>query len=249
MSAAGLELWFGVICLREENAMNQDAQKSLIKQKAFALGADLCGIAAIDRFEGAPNDFHPATIFPDCQSVVVLAKRLPKGAAMVNPRIVYNKANDMNVFEVDRIAYLTALGLEAIGGTAVSLPSDSPYEYWDADALTGKGVLSMRHAAVQAGLGTLGKNSLLITRPHGNMVTIGAILTSLRLASDPLSEELCIASCRRCLDACPQQALDGEGAKQDRCRPHTYGTNARGFSVVNCNSCRTACPLTFGGPA
>lgn len=226
--------------------MNQETQESLVKQRAFALGADMCGIAAIERFAGTPNDFHPATVFPECKSVVVVAKRLPRGAAMVNPRIVYNKANDMNVFEVDRIAYLMALELEVIGGTAISLPSDSPYEYWDADTQTGKGVLSMRHAAVQAGLGTLGKNSLLITRPYGNMITIGAVLTSLRLSSDLLSEELCIASCRRCLDDCPQQALDGNGARQERCRPHTYGTNARGFSVVNCNTCRTVCPLTFG---
>jgi epoxyqueuosine reductase QueG len=229
--------------------MDRDTPEAQIKRGILGLGADLCGIASIDRFADAPADFHPAAIFPGCESVIVVEKRLPKGAGMVSPRIVYNKANDMSVFEVDRIAYLAALEAESFGGTAVSLPSDSPYEYWDADTLTGRGVLSMRHAAVQAGLGTLGKNSLLITRLYGNMVTIGAVLTSLRLVSDPLSEELCIASCRRCLDACPQHALGGGGAKQERCRPHTYGSNARGFSVVNCNACRTVCPRAFGVPA
>lgn len=224
-------------------------KKSAIKHIAAELGADLCGIAAIDRFDDAPKDFHPSAIYPQCLSVVVVAKRLPRGAGLVSPRIVYNKANDMNTFEVDRIAYLAALGIEDLGGTAVPLPSDSPYDYWDGDNLTGKGVLSMRHAAVLAGLGSLGKNSMLINRTYGNMVTIGAILTDMELASDPLSEDLCIPACRRCLAACPRQALDGAGARQNLCRPHTYGTNARGFGVINCNACRTSCPLTFGVPS
>lgn len=224
-------------------------KKTAIKGIAAKLGADLCGIAAIDRFDGAPEGFHPAAIYPQCRSVVVVAKRLPRGTGLVSPRIVYNKANDMNTFEVDRIAYLAALDIENLGGTAVPLPSDSPYDYWESDSLTGKGILSMRHAAVLAGMGSLGKNSMLINRTFGNMVTIGAILTDLELASDPLAEDLCIPACRRCLAACPQQALDGTGARQNLCRPHTYDTNARGFGVINCNACRTVCPLAFGAPS
>ena len=66
------------------------------------------------------------------------------------------------------------------------------------------------------------------------------------LVSDELSEEMCVPECRKCLDACPRQAL-GEGpVRQKFCRPHTYGTNARGFEVVNCNTCRTVCPVRFG---
>ena len=104
----------------------------------------------------------------------------------------------------------------------------------------------MRHAAVLAGLGSLGKNTLLINKLYGNFITLGAILTNLDLKSDPLSEELCIENCRLCLDNCPVQALDGKTANQKLCRPYTYTTNDRGFSVINCNKCRTICPQKFG---
>lgn len=210
-------------------------------------GSDLCGIADLARFNGAPAGFHPSDIFEACRSVVVFVKRLPKGIGLVNPRIVYNRSNDMSIFEADRIANHAALTFEdRFGCMAVPLPTDSPYDYWDEESLTGKGILSLRHAAVQAGLGSLGKNGLLITRRFGNMITIGAVLTDLALAADPLTEDLCLPRCRRCLDACPSQALDGTTTSQSRCRPHTYLTNVRGYDVINCNRCRTVCPMTFG---
>ena len=106
--------------------------------------------------------------------------------------------------------------------------------------------LSMRHAAVLAGLGSIGKNTLFINKHYGNFLTLGAILTNLDLKSDPLSEELCIENCRLCLDNCPVKALDGKKANQKLCRPHTYMANDRGITVTNCNTCRTICPRKFG---
>ena len=44
----------------------------------------------------------------------------------------------------------------------------------------------------------------------------------------------------------PSQALDGQYANQKKCRTNTYGTNARGFDIVNCNKCRVVCPMRFG---
>lgn len=217
-----------------------------IKEFALASGAELCGIAAIERFEGAPEGFHPRDIYADCRAVVVLAKALPKGLALVSPRIVYNHLGEVNISELDRAALRTALFIERLGGIAVPLPTDGPYDYWEPDTKTGKGLLSMRHAAVCAGLGSLGKNTLLINKDYGNMLGIGAVLTSLPLRSDALSEELCTPGCRRCLDACPVGALDGVSANQTLCRANAYGENARGFSVVNCNRCRVACPKAFG---
>ena len=37
-----------------------------IKEMAFALGADLCGIASIDRFDNAPKGYHPLDVLPTC---------------------------------------------------------------------------------------------------------------------------------------------------------------------------------------
>ncbi len=216
-----------------------------VKEIILNIGADLCGIANIDRFDNAPQGFHPLDIYKECKSVIVFGKKMPKGLAYVNPRIVYNHANNLNIKEVDRITYESSIAIEQLDCIAVPLPCDGPYEYWEKDNLKGKGLLSMRHAAVLAGLGSLGKNTLLISRLYGNFLTLGAILTNLYLKSDSLSEELCIANCRLCLDNCPVKALNGKTTNQKLCRPHTYTTNDRGFDVVICNKCRTICPRKF----
>ena len=67
----------------------------LIKDLAHRLGADLCGIAPVERFQGAPKGFHPQDIFPEAKAAVVLAKRFlvcrricPNGAGRRNTRDV-----------------------------------------------------------------------------------------------------------------------------------------------------------------
>ena len=222
------------------------SKEEQIKGIILNKGADLCGIAGIDRFADTPIGFHPSDIYKECKSVVVFAQRMPKSLAYINPRIVYNHANNISKNAVDIITYESVISIEQLDCVAVPLPCDGPYDYWEKDSLKGKGLISMRHAAVLAGLGSLGKNTLLINKLYGNFLTLGAILINLELQSDPLSEELCMENCRLCLDNCPVKALDGKTANQKLCRPNTYTTNDRGFDVVNCNKCRTICPRKFG---
>jgi epoxyqueuosine reductase len=219
-------------------------QEREIRQLVLSLGADACGFAAIDRFEDAPAGFHPRDIYPDCRAAVVFLKRMPKGLAQVGPRIAYHHFSNMTLAQVDEIALAASHAIERLGGRAVPVPCDSPYEYWDAERTEGRGILSMRHAAVLAGLGGLGKSSLFLSPEYGSMVNIGVVLTDIALASDPLADSPCIKNCHICLDGCPAYALDGVSANQLLCRAHTYETNARGFDVCNCNRCRTLCPLS-----
>lgn len=220
--------------------------KERIKKIIEALGAEICGIANVERFINAPSGFHPTDIYVNCKSVIVFAKCIPKGLAYVNPRIVYSAATEISLNEIDHISYLASIEIEKLGGIAVPIPSDSPYDYWDEVNMEGRGLLSMRHAAVLAGLGSMGKNTLVINEKYGNMINIGAILTNLDLESDPLSKEMCISSCHLCINNCPQKALNGFTVNQKLCREFTYTNNRRGFSVCNCNKCRVVCPRTFG---
>lgn len=219
-----------------------------IKQQVIRLGADLCGIANIDRFSDAPTGFHPRDIYPECQSVVVIAKAMPKGLTKVSPRLIYGHGNELAKERVDVCVQELAMAMETQGCIAVPLPSDDPYDVWDVETTTGKGILSMKHAAELAGLGFLGKSTILINAKYGTLLTIGAVLTDANLPSDELAPSHCMPGCTRCISACPSQALDGKSVNQTKCRKHTYGTNARGFSVVNCNMCRTVCPLAHGIP-
>lgn len=105
---------------------------------------------------------------------------------------------------------------------------------------------SMKHTAVACGLGSIGKSSLLINKEYGNRLVIGAILTDLELSPDPIEADLCIKGCHKCIDNCPVHAISEGSVTQKLCRLNSYGKTARGFDTVDCNRCRTICPMRFG---
>ncbi len=216
----------------------------MVKKEATKLGADLCGIAPVERFSAAPAGFHPADVYPGCRSVIVLGYRLPPVLLDVATPIPYTMVNySVSVPHMDQIAVKLCNWLYDHGVNALPVPTDSPYEYWDADRKHGRGIISLKHAAVLAGLGEMGKNTLLITKEFGNMVTVGAVLADVELEPDPIVKKgLCIERCRKCLDACPVGALDGTTADQKKCREHAYYRNSRGFDITRCSACRSVCP-------
>ena len=70
-------------------------------------------------------------------------------------------------------------------------------------------LLSLPHAAVEAGLGTLGLNRQLLTPEYGPRVVLTAVLCSVDVEPDKRREEsLCLGpACGRCLKACPADAV------------------------------------------
>jgi epoxyqueuosine reductase QueG len=224
-----------------------DYVKASLKEYVISLDADVCGVANIDRFGGAPKGFHPTDIYTECKSVIVFGIALPKGLTMVEPRLIYGHFNYDICKTVDLISFRTAKVIEEkYHGIAVPMPCDGPYEYWDSERKEGRGLISMKHSAVLAGLGNLGKSTLLLNEKYGNLLILGAILTNLDMPSDPLSKSICIENCRLCIDNCPSKALNGTTVNQFNCRTNTYNKNSRGYDTVDCNRCRTVCPMRYG---
>ncbi len=218
-----------------------------IKTIARKLGADLCGIAPAGRFQGAPEGFHPTDIFGDCKSVVVFARRLPSRMLFAESPVPYTHANNLMAQECDRVALNLSLRLEEVGIGAVPLPSDDPYEYWEADNRYGRGVLSMRHAGRLAGFGALARNTLLVNRDLGNMIQLGAVLIDAQVDGDPPQEfDPCPPGCNLCIESCPKGALDGKTVNQKACREISCFVNERGFVIKRCNICRSICPNSLG---
>lgn len=218
-----------------------------IKSTALELGADICGIAPVDRFSSAPKGFHPRDIYSDCQSVLVFAKKLPAESLFASSCIPYTYINRVITEEVDRLTLTLSRKLESLAFKNVPIPSDDPSEYWEPDRSYARGILSLRHAGQLAGLGVLGKSTLLINDRFGNMIQLGALLLNLKLEGDPIAEyETCKEDCQLCIRSCPQSALDGITVNQQACRPLSNHRNERGFVLKKCWVCRRVCPSYSG---
>jgi epoxyqueuosine reductase len=213
------------------------------KDTARQLGADLCGIAPVNRFEQAPKGFHPRDLFPQTQSVLAVAKRFPEGPFHSRSPIPYSVTNDVILAEVTRLVCELCGRLEHLGGLcAVPVPSE-PYEHWDASNREGRGLLSLKHAGWLAGLGVMGKNSLLTNREFGNRICLGALLLDVELPGDAMADyQLCVESCRRCVEACPVHAIGVSIVNQKLCRGNSQGHTAKGEPIYVCNQCRAICP-------
>lgn len=218
-----------------------------IKEFVTSLGADLCGVSPIDRFSKAPEGFHPTDIYDACKSVIVFARRLPSKSLSVSNCVPYTFVNSVMTQEVDRLTLEIALRLEGLGLGSVPVPSDDPYEHWEPNRSYGRAILSLRHAGYLAGLGILGKNTLLINKDYGNMIQIGAVLVDAELDGDPIAiYEACLSGCQLCIDSCPEKALDGESVNQQLCRPRSNFRTEKGYILKKCSLCRSICPTALG---
>lgn len=64
--------------------------------------------------------------------------------------------------------------------------------------------------AVKAGLGWIGKNSMLITPRNGSWFFIGELITDLELDYDQAYSGDYCGDCRRCIEACPTKAIGND---------------------------------------
>ena len=221
--------------------------KEQIRSIVHSFGADVCGFADISRFTHKDSDYHPGNIWKECKSVIVFGIALPKSFYDIKSRLIYGHFNSISIQKVDEVSFNAAKVIEKIKGIkALPIPCDGPYEYWDKEKMEGHGLLSVKQAAVLAGIGSTGKNKLLINKKYGNRLTLGLILTDYELESDELSGDLCLENCSLCIDNCPVNAIGNDGVNQKKCRINTYKKTDRGFDTVECYICRSICPLKYG---
>lgn len=222
-------------------------KSKMIKEFALQVGAHACGIANIDRFEKAPKGFNPKDVFSQCKTVVVFIKQMPKDAIFAENPIPYTHTAYKMYEEIDRISMELCRFFQNNNIKSVLVPADVPYLHWDEENMHGRGIISLKHSAVLAGLGIMGKSTIFINKALGNMVYIGAVLIDTEVEPDPMIEDFkCPPSCRRCLDACPQQAMNGITVNQKLCRQKSFFKTGRGWDLYNCNQCRKVCLYLTG---
>jgi len=199
-----------------------------VKAKAKALGADLVGIADGAALEANPPDpsdpRRPSDITDyDGGRVIVLAKKLSSGVARIaawgDRHKYYNDELALTALEE------TSLGLvywlEDCGYPAIIVPPThvDPWRYAGDPRAHQTTLLSLPHAAVEAGLGTLGLNLQILTPEYGPRVLLTAVLCSVDVECDrPMTQSLCLGpSCGRCLKACPGDTVHHWGRDWETC--------------------------------
>jgi epoxyqueuosine reductase len=112
-----------------------------------------------------------------------------------------------------------------------------------------------RELAARAGLGAIGKHTLLLEPGVGSWMLLGEILTTLPLAIDPAStsppRDPC-NSCTRCIDACPTKAITPFSVDASRCLAYTTIEHRgeipeefhapTGAWLFGCDTCQEVCP-------
>lgn len=217
-----------------------------VKDTALKLGALLCNIASADSFTEAPEGYRPRDVLPSCRSVIVLARRFNPTTLNANSTSPYTVVrNDLSA-AMNHLAVELADIITAEGREAVPIGSIGPDDY-DAGSGRMRGTISLKHAAELAGMGKIGKNTLLVNDRYGNMIWLSAVLTSAELEADPLAAyEPCIPGCRLCIDNCPVHALDGDMLDQKACAAHAFGAKNGGDWKIHCYTCRKICPNCLG---
>jgi epoxyqueuosine reductase len=178
-----------------------------IKTVAMANGAALVGVAAIGAIPPCNPPLPVQRVMPEARSVVVFAIPMLRGS-IESPSLLPAMISTHATYKEEEILELR-LGrfLEERGHRATMIVPASPTEMSN-ETLGMVGDISLRHAAVGAGLGVIGKSRLLLTRQWGPRVRLGAVVTNAPLVADkPIEERLC-DDCDLCVQSCPGQALE-----------------------------------------
>ena len=189
---------------------------SEVKRVALAAGADLVGIASIDRFDHAPSDVHPRSIFSKTESVIALGCRMVRGALKTIEEGNYWQAYNcssyqyMNEILAPHLLRKIVLFLEDLGYTSV--PIHNPFgAHMGRPVRPGgtrpDGHISLRVIGCAAGLGELGLSKLFLTPQFGPRQRVFGILTDAVLEPDPLFTGTVCDGCGSCAEACPAGAI------------------------------------------
>jgi epoxyqueuosine reductase len=144
---------------------------------------------------------------------------------------------------------------------ALEAQMHSEFGDFESRAYVDTGPVVERNAARAAGLGWTGKNTCLIHPKLGSWNFLAVLVTSLVLPAEqaPLTVPDRCGSCRRCLDACPTQALI-EPYQMDATRCISYLTiehrgdireelrSGMGRQIFGCDICQDVCPWNRKAP-
>ncbi len=263
--------------------MNSASETAWIVDRAIALGFDLCGVVRAEKFpeldltkewlaRGYAGEMkyladerraNPQSVMPGIGSVIVCA--LNYNSSQPHSIDVHSQQEAEPRGWISRYAWgqdYHEVLRQKLKSLASSLPErfTEPHE---SRIYADTGPLHERVFARHAGLGWIGKNTLLLNSKLGSWFFLGVILTTLDIPSSlgpaqPPPPDLC-GSCTKCIDACPTDAFV-EPYVMDARLCISYLTiehrtsipeNLRepmGLHVFGCDICQDVCPWNRRAP-
>lgn len=250
--------------------MNQSLS-DFIKESALKVGFDACGIA---RASALPEDAsffsewlekgcqgemgylernfdkrtNPQLLVPGCKSIVVVAlnyytdKKQPQDAPKVAMYAFPEK--DYHLVVKEMLAELEKILCDELGSHIVN--QEHQHSFVDSAPVL------ERSWAQQAGLGWIGKSSMLINPTYGSYVFLGELMLSIELPyyNTPIDNQC--GTCEKCIKACPMSAITDTFFIANRCI--SYHTNERKSEfqesekvnlsnyICGCDVCMEVCP-------
>jgi len=197
------------IMVRSNNIARQE-NRILISENirilAESTGIDVIGFAQASEFRNyALNNSRradPALSLHNAKSIIV--------AGIYIGGLKLSAWNDACYGRTSRL-YLSEFFLDVVKPLSpiLSLLNKNGYEAVICKSSTkNESILPLKLAAIRAGLGWQGKNSLLISRKYGTFLALGGIITDAVLEYNTEEESNHCGTCRKCQEACPLDALD-----------------------------------------
>ncbi len=147
-----------------------------------------------------PFKKNPELLLPKVQTAIVVIKNYFNLGKYTNPRIARYAINQ----DYHKIIGRKLIELSEFITTSFSLENNPSKCYWGVDSRP----IAEKCLAINAGIGFLGKNQLVIKPGLGSFFVIGVIYTDLKLPFDlPKKYKSACCNCRKCLDHCPTSAL------------------------------------------
>lgn len=197
---------------------------------------------------GPEGRLNPSLVFPDVKSVLVVSTNYYPGEAhrdcLYNPETGYiaNYALNEDYHTVIKTRLIEFLNqIQSISDSKIN-----------GKIFVDTGPVLEKGFAVSAGIGWMGKNSLVISPDAGSWLLLGVILLDTGLEHNEPLEDRC-GECTKCIDACPTGAIVAPYVVDARrCISYLLGElkgaipeglkSMTGNRIFGCDDCQWACP-------
>jgi epoxyqueuosine reductase len=225
--------------------------RNFVKEMKKKLDVELLGVASVEKSNSPELKKRADALLSGAKSVVVLGKEVFRELVALMKSGKEAGEAEGGEFFAPHCDYLNGRLTKAVYDLAGMLRKEG----WRVFPLPAAGapvdqrrlitLLSYKHAAELAGLGAIGRHTMLITPEYGSRVRLAALLTDAEIEPSPVSKKDSCVNCDACIRACPAGALQtppqGKAYAINPFACRTY--RAAGLT---CNVCLKACVDVLG---